>query len=164
MDERSVKLQGLLFAAGRPLFKEELEALLEIDPDKLELAIDGLKNHLKGGALEVKVISGEVQMRLKDEFIPLAESVARAAMDKDVLKTASLIGYYQPLLQSDLVNMVGTKAYSHVALLREMELVNSQREGRSFMLTATPKFAQYFGIEAEDSEGIKQYLAKKLGM
>ena len=85
-------------------------------------------------------------------------------LDKDELKTASLIGYYQPLLQSDLVTMIGSKAYTHVTKLKELELIESEREGRSYVLKTTPGFARFFGIEADDQAGIKKWLADKLGM
>ena len=141
-------MEALLFAAGRPLSLDELASTLDCDKKQIRSSIKELAKMYSDSSIEILVIQDTAQMRLRDDFIKIASNITKPVLDKDELKTASLIGYYQPLLQSDLVTMIGTKAYTHVARLKELELIESEREGRSYVLKTAPGFAKFFGIKA----------------
>src|SRR5205823_13580608 len=80
------------------------------------------------------------------------------------LKTAALIAYHQPLLQSDLFDMIGSKVYEHTKALEDLGLVNRKPSGRSLALTTTRYFAEFFGLKSTDREGIRKLMAEKAGV
>ena len=103
-------------------------------------------------------------MILKPEYAEHAAKLAQMEIPLKVLKTAALIAYHQPLKQSQLVMMIGSKAYDHVKELREIGLIKFRRDGPTKLLSTTPRFQDYFAIDAVDRDGIKQWLAKKVGI
>jgi segregation and condensation protein B len=78
-----------------------------------------------------------------------------------VLRTLSIIAYYQPIMQNELVRVRGDSAYDHVAILLDRGLIEKAREGRSYLLTTTPAFCDYFGFKQGDVDSIKKQLQAK---
>src|SRR5207245_4000964 len=81
-----------------------------------------------------------------------------------ILKTVALIAYHQPILQSDLFDMIGSKVYEHTKGLEELGLISRKPSGRSFSLATTPYFAEFFGLKSTDREGIRKPMAQKAGV
>jgi len=79
-----------------------------------------------------------------------------------VLKTASLIAYYQPVLQSKMYDLVGNKIYEHVKVLEELGLVKAKPKKKSIELTTTKKFIETFGIDARSREEVKAWLEDRI--
>jgi segregation and condensation protein B len=67
-----------------------------------------------------------------------------------------MIAYHQPVVQSDLVDMRGNSAYDHIRDLKERGLVKAEPHGRTRLLSTTPLFADYFGLEENDPEAIRK--------
>ncbi len=157
-------LEAVLFASGRPLTEDELARLLGVNEKEIAKLADRLREELEkmGSCLRVVTSEDTYALRLKDDYLEIAEKVTKPTMDRDLLKTASLIGYYQPILQSDLKNMVGSKAYEHVSQLMEMGLIAREKEGRSFALRTTKEFSTYFGIESSDPKKVKEWLSSRM--
>jgi segregation and condensation protein B len=79
-----------------------------------------------------------------------------------VLKTAALIAYHQPIKQSELQEMFGSKVYDHVKVLNDLGLIKKREKGRTIVLTTTKQFSEYFGIDTTNHEKIKQWLVNKV--
>ena len=82
-------------------------------------------------------------------------------MKPTILRTLSIIAYYQPIQQTDLVDIRGQAAYEHVAMLLEKGLIEKKRVGRSYEITTTDAFCDYFGLSKGDVESIKAQIMKK---
>ena len=80
------------------------------------------------------------------------------------MKTAALIAYHQPILQSDLFDMIGAKVYEHTKALEELGLISRKPSGRSLSLATTRYFAEFFGLKSTDREGIRKLMAQKAGV
>src|SRR5205814_1830962 len=124
---------------------------------------DGIRTHLRAlaheytereSAIEVAQIGTKWTMQIRSEFAELARGFAPPEIDRDLLKTAALIAYHQPLLQSDLFDMIGSKVYEHTKGLEDLGLINRKPSGRSLALTTTRYFAEFFGLKSTDREGI----------
>ena len=83
---------------------------------------------------------------------------------RDLLKTVALIAYHQPILQSNLFDMIGSKVYEHTKGLEELGLISRKPSGRSFALATTRYFAEFFGLKSTDREGIRKIMAQKAGV
>jgi len=81
---------------------------------------------------------------------------------KDILKTAALIAYYQPVLQSKMFDLVGNKIYEHVKELEDLGLVKKKPRKNSVELTTTKRFIETFGIDARSRDDVKAWLEGEL--
>mgnify|MGYP001237356887 FL=1 len=78
----------------------------------------------------------------------------------EVLKTASIIAYNQPILQSDLVKLLGSGVYDRVRTLRQMGLVTGRHVGQSLLLSTTREFSERFGLGTKKEE-IKEWMESR---
>ncbi|MEW5937719.1 MAG: SMC-Scp complex subunit ScpB, partial [Candidatus Thermoplasmatota archaeon] len=90
--------------------------------------------------------------------------IARKDLDRNTLKVAALIAYYQPMTKKDLVEMAGPKAWEHAELLQKAGLVLIRRKGPGYSLETGQRFLEYFGIAARTKEEIRRLLAEKAGV
>ncbi len=74
-------------------------------------------------------------------------------------RTLALIAYKEPITQSELMRIQGSKCYAYVRDLREKGLVKAERHGRTKKLSLTREFERYFG---EEKEKIREQLIRKL--
>ena len=65
-------------------------------------------------------------------------------------------------MKKELKFKLGDKVYEHVSELVELGMIQRERKGRSFELSVTSAFLEYFGIEAENQTEMKEYLEKAL--
>jgi len=101
-------------------------------------------------------------MQVKKQFIDQSIMVAKPEIKPELLKTLTLIAFHQPIKQSNLRRMFGTKIYEHVDELVSMKLVHSRKHGTTEMLTTTKFFPEYFGIDSTDPKEIRDFLMKKV--
>ena len=62
-----------------------------------------------------------------------------------------MIALKEPIRQTDLKELRGSNAYEHVQELLEKGLISRTRDknGRSYNLKTTPKFAEYFKLKGD---------------
>ena len=102
-------------------------------------------------------------LQLKAEFTPLVKKlVNRPLLSSGPLKTLSYIAYRQPISQKRVIEVRGQHAYGHIKMLREMDLITPERNGRSILLRTTDYFADYFGL-AQDVTAMKRDLKRIFG-
>lgn len=103
-------------------------------------------------------------MQIRQEYTERARTFAPPEIDRDLLKTAALIAYHQPILQSDLFDMIGEKVYEHTKALEDLKLISRKPSGRSLELTTTRYFAEFFGLKSTNREGIRKIMAERAGI
>ena len=165
MNERAI-VEAALFSAGKALTPEELARVTRLAPDVIREHLRALAREYtdRDSAIEVAQIGTKWTMQIRSEFAERARAFAPPEIDRDLLKTAALIAYHQPLLQSDLFDMIGSKVYEHTKALEDLGLVNRKPSGRSLALTTTRYFAEFFGLKSTDREGIRKLMAEKAGI
>ncbi|HVL87314.1 MAG TPA: SMC-Scp complex subunit ScpB [Candidatus Thermoplasmatota archaeon] len=159
-------VESALFSAGRPLAVDEISETTGVPKDDVRRALKRLHEEFarEDTALEVGRAGDKWAMQLKARWAPHAAKLAPMEIPNRVLKTLALIAYHQPLLQSELKDMIGTKVYDHVGELVARGLVLARDQGVSKLLTTSPAFPEYFGIPATDYEQIRTFLAQKVGI
>ena len=165
MGDREV-VEAALFAAGRPLDETVIARATGLPEKDVRghLQALGADYDQRGSALEVALVAGKWTMQLRAAFSDRARTFTQPELPRDVLKTAALIAYHQPVLQSRLCEMVGDRAYEHVRELVERNLVLARPEGRSLELTTSRFFPEFFGLKAKNAVEIKRYLASMAGV
>lgn len=162
MDEKTL-LEAALFSAGKPVSEAQLKTLINHSVTYINTLVDKLAEEYRerGSAIEVVKLEGKFSMQLKADYAKRVLGLSPGELRAPTLRTLSVIAYYQPLQQSDLVNIRGQSAYEHVAMLLEKGLVQKKPVGRSFELTTTDAFCDYFGLTKGDMESIRDHIRKK---
>lgn len=162
MDEKNV-VEAALFAAGGPLTDQQLKAIINRSSTYLAKIMDQLieEYRSRNSPMEIVRMEGKYVMQLKAEYSRQVMSISPKELPAPVLKTLSIIAYYQPILQNELVNIRGQAVYDHVNALLERGLIEKKRNGRSYDITTTDAFCDYFGLAPGDVESIKKQIQAK---
>lgn len=165
MNERAI-VEAALFSAGRALTAEDLARTTRLDPEVVKGHLRALAKEYaqRHSAIEVTPIGTKWTMQIRSEFADRARAFAPPEIDRDVLKTAALIAYHQPLLQSNLFDMIGSKVYEHTKMLEDLGLIARKPSGRSLALTTTRYFAEFFGLKSTGRDDIRRLMAQKAGI
>ncbi|MFO7991290.1 MAG: SMC-Scp complex subunit ScpB [Thermoplasmata archaeon] len=158
-------LEAVLFSAGRPLTVPDIEEAVGIERTQLRKGIKRLKRMYQNRktSIEIKKIGRRYSMQLKPEYNQYGIEIMEPELDEEILKTAALIAYYQPIRQSDLKKKIGSKVYDHIEHLKKKNLIIVERDGRTYSLRTSPKFQEYFGLAAKDRNELKKIISEKLG-
>ena len=164
--DEDLKVEALLFSAGKPLSIADMEKITGIGRRRIKEALDFLMEEYgsRDTAVEIVKIGNRYSMQLKERFADLVTLVVPPELPEDVLKSAALIGYHQPIRQARLEEIVGTKVLEHIKVLEDMGLVKKRREGRYMVISITPKFSEYFGLKTTDPEEIRRILGERAGI
>jgi segregation and condensation protein B len=159
-------VEAALFSAGKPVSVEEIALQTNLAPDVIKQACKELAKEYEGRdtVLEVAKAGAKWAMQVRPQAAEPATKFAPPEIPGKLLKTLALIAYHQPMKQSELVDMIGTKVYDHVPELVERGLVKAREEGVTKILVTTPLFPEYFGLDAEDREQVRATMAKLVGL
>ena len=165
MKERAL-VEAALYSAGRALTIDELARTTRLEPEAIKSHLRALAGDYtkRESALEIAQIGTKWTMQIREAYSERARAFAPPEIDRDILKTVALIAYHQPILQSDLFDMIGSKVYEHTKGLEELGLISRKPSGRSFALATTRYFAEFFGLKSTDREGIRKIMAQKAGV
>jgi len=161
-------VEAALFSAGRAVAIDEIQDATSLKKKEVEEALRNLveeyEKRLKKGetSLEIAKAGEKYVMQVSAEYAEYGKKLAKMEVPKKLLKTLSLIAYYQPIKQSEIKGMVGSIIYEHVKELKNLGLIKTRKSGRTFVIEATEYFYEYFGFDTTDKEKIKEYLIKKL--
>ena len=155
-------MEAVLFAASQPLRASDIADICGIGPDAVRTEIRRLDKEYeeRGTAFEIAKIGQRYSLQLRNEYNQYALPFADLEMSPEVLKTASIIAYNQPILQSDLVKLLGSGVYERVRTLRQMGLVTGKHVGQSLLLSTTREFSEKFGLGTKKEE-IKEWMESK---
>ena len=153
MEQLKARIEAVLFTTAQALsIKEIADILNEEDVDKVEEAmLDLIMDYAsREGALEIDDENGYI-LQVKEEHMDIVEKLCPVELKPAVLRTLSVIALKEPIRQTDLKDLRGSNAYEHVQELLKMGLISRHRDknGRSFNLRTTPKFAEYFKLKGD---------------
>lgn len=153
MEQLKARIEAVLFTTAQALsIKEIADILNEEDVDKVEEAmLELIMDYAsREGALEIDDENGYI-LQVKEEHMDIVEKLCPVELKPAVLRTLSVIALKEPIRQSDLKELRGSTAYEHVQELLEKGLISRTRDknGRSYNLKTTPKFAEYFKLKGD---------------
>ncbi|MEM2104864.1 MAG: SMC-Scp complex subunit ScpB [Candidatus Bathyarchaeia archaeon] len=155
-------LEAALYVSGRPLDLNELCSVLKTRSKNKtrKLARMLMQEYAKRNtSLEILELKDErFVLQLKAEYTPhVRKLVNRPLLSTGPLKTLAYIAYKQPVSQKRVIEVRGRHVYSHIKLLKEMNLISAERKGRVTLLRTTDYFADYFGL-SHDVQSMKKEL------
>jgi segregation and condensation protein B len=160
-------VEAVLFSKGEPMRVADIVDATGLEEPAVRKALRKLTRSYKNRstAIEVIKIGAKYSMQLRAEYAQETEPVAKKELDHEVLKTAALIAYYQPMRKRQLIDLLGeTKAKEHVKELLAKKLIYENRTNRGYILETSSKFFEFFGLEMTKKEELKQMLAEKAGL
>ncbi len=152
MEQLKSRIEAVLFTTAKALSAKEIAEILETDTEAVEEALlDLIMDYSsRDGALEIDDENGYI-LQVKEEHMDIVEKLCPVELKPAVLRTLSVIALKEPIRQSALKDMRGSNAYEHVQELLEKGLISRTKDknGRSFNLKTTPKFAEYFKLKGD---------------
>jgi segregation and condensation protein B len=158
--------EAALYVSGRPLDLKMIGSVIGArSEDKIRAIATAVSERYKIARSPIQVVElpdGRFVMQLKAEFAKHVRKLSnRPLLTPGPLRTLSFIAIKQPVTQSYVVRVRGKLAYVHVKQLRDMDLINDERIGRTRMLRTTSTFADYFNLN-HDPSLMKKELKKAL--
>ncbi len=153
------KVEALLFSSGKKMSLESLKDLSGLGKKELKKALEDLKERYDSEETALKIFNegDSWKMMVKDNYVDMIKDiVADTELSKATLETLAVIAYNHPeVLQSEVVEKRGQHAYDHISELEELGFVKKVRSGRTYSLTLSDKFFDYFELEGVDD--IKEF-------
>ena len=153
MEQLKSRIEAVLFTTAQALSVHEIAEILEEENDEtveealLELIMDYSS---RDGAMEIDDENGYI-LQVKEEHMDIVEKLCPVELKPAVLRTLSVIALKEPIRQTVLKELRGSNAYEHVQELVEKGLISKTKDknGRSYNLKTTPKFAEYFKLKGD---------------
>ena len=157
-------VEAALFSGGKALDATEVAEATGLSRNKALGALKSLVELYKTreGALEIVKLGHKYALQLKTEAVEYGRRLAPQEIPSYLLRTLALIAHEQPMLQKELKRKLGDKVYEHVGELLELGMIQREPKGRTFELSVTAAFMEYFGIDAESQAEMKAYLEQAL--
>lgn len=151
-ERRICSLEAALYSAGRPIHVDDLKSVVGTRSERVVRKLVGSlaeRYSTRGGALEV-VINGDgrAAMQLSEEYDGMVKQFNnKPLLTVGPLKTLSYVAFHQPVDQRQVVADRGGHVYGHLRMMESMGLIHRKRtEDRSYIVTTTPYFGDYFGF------------------
>ena len=166
MEQLKARIEAVLFTTAKALSIDEIAEILSItEVEKVEEAMLELimDYSSRPGALEIDDENGYI-LQLKEEHMDIVEKLCPVELKPPVLKTLAVIALKQPIRQTELKELRGSTSYEHIPELLEKGLISRTKDknGRSYKLKTTQKFAEYFKIKG-DTRALEKLLEAEKG-
>ena len=154
-------VESALFISTKPLQMEELMRISGIGSlGYLKELIENLQKDYQERGIEITYTPEGWHMQVKKEYLSrVSHLTPHSDLSEGCKKTIALVIYKEPLKQSDLVKIQGTKAYVYVKELAKKGLLKAERSGHTKILKVTGEFESYFG---ETKEGIRKRILNSI--
>lgn len=159
-------VEAALFSAGRAVSIQEICDETGLNKSAVRQAVDDLRKAYdeRDTVIEVRKAGAKWAMQVRKQAADPAARFAQMEIAPKLLKTLALIAYHQPIKQSELFDMVGSRVYDHVPELKERGLVKTRKDGQTKIITTTQAFPEYFGLDAASPDEIRGAMAKLVGL
>ncbi len=151
-------IEAALFMSPKPVSLKAIGRVVGIDSNSVLLKVveEAMSEfNSRNTSLEILRVGEKYTMRVRSE---LADKVSHLAvspeMGKAVLRTLALIALKQPVKQSEVVKVIGNKAYDYVKELVNRGVVKAEKAGNTKLLSTTRKFEEYFGKSPEELQAL----------
>lgn len=156
--ESKEKVEAALFISGRFLNLQELIMLTDVNPIMLKEILNKLEKKYSKGAIKIINKNNSWKMDVSEKYHCMINKLAtgKAEFTKAEQETLAIIAYKQPIKQSVIIKIRGNKAYEHIKKFREIKLVTAKRAGRTFELTLSEEFYEYFNVHKKEINPSKE--------
>lgn len=128
---------------------QEIADLCGLELEKVKELVEELKKDYvsREGSLTIFEEKGKYKLSIKKQYNYITTKLLDISeMDKPTQETLAVIAYKQPAIQADVVKIRGNKSYDHIAALKELDFITSEKYGRTRLIKLTQKFFDYFDL------------------
>ncbi|MBI0582837.1 MAG: SMC-Scp complex subunit ScpB [Methanomassiliicoccus sp.] len=156
-------VETVLFSSSQPVKVSDMEVQTQLEAAVVRRALKKLQQEYdeRGSAMEVAKTGAGYCLIVREQYRPFGRQFAPKEVPDEVLRTAAMIAYHQPILQSDLARSLGSRVYDDVRTLHQLGLVTAKKKGQTFLLTTTKRFCEYFGIEGTSKTAVKKWMEER---
>jgi segregation and condensation protein B len=156
-------VEAVLFSSSQPVKISDMEVQTQLDAAVIRKALKKLQQEYdeRGSAIEVAKTGLGFSLIVREVYRPFGRQFAPKEVPDDVLRTAAMVAYHQPILQSDLAKSLGSRVYDDVRTLHQLGLLSAKKKGQTFELTTTKRFCEYFGIEGTSKNAVKKWMEER---
>jgi len=164
LDNLSLHIEGLIFAAEEPISLSDIEYTLRevmeanIRTEEIEIAINEVIKKYEQDifAIEIMQIADGFTFMTKPQYHSTIshyiKSISTNKLSKAALETLSIIAYTQPTSKTDIECIRGVNCDYAVQKLLEKNLVEiagrSEGPGRPILYATSDHFMNYFGLKS----------------
>lgn len=145
------KIEAVLFVTAKAMQPIEIAEILKAPVEDVESALLDLMFDYSSreGALEIDDEDGYI-IQVKAEHLDIVEKLCPVELKPAVVKTLTVIALKEPIRQTELKE-IRSNAYEHIQELLDKGLISRTKDknGRSYNLKTTPKFAEYFKLKGD---------------
>lgn len=156
------KIEAVLFIVGNFISIQEIAKICGFGSIGLiKQVLEELKKDYenKNTSLIIEQKQNKYKLNIKKQYLPLTKNlILETEFDTPTQETLAIIAHKQPILQSQVVKIRGNKAYSHIRILKQNNLITAEKSGRTKLLKLTKEFYNYFDITKTE---LKQKLSEK---
>ncbi|MCL5434173.1 MAG: SMC-Scp complex subunit ScpB [Candidatus Marsarchaeota archaeon] len=148
--EAKKTVEAALFVSARALSIDELAKITGIaSTGYIKDLIDGLVQEYdaKDSSLKIEPIGNSYVMTLREPYASRVSQLAgQPEISRPALRILAYISKNEPIMQSKIIGVFGSSAYSHIKELVEKGFIKASRQGRTKKLDTTQKFKEYFDL------------------
>lgn len=151
-------IEAILFAAGRPVTKNEIMLALEISEDKIEKIIANMQEEYnqENRGIELIKINNSYQLCTKKELYeyvyPILDKRTKPNLSTASLETLAIIAYNPKITRAEIENIRGVSADACVYKLLEYGLIEEAGKldlpGKPMSYQTTDEFLRMFGFSS----------------
>jgi segregation and condensation protein B len=148
IEERNV-IEAILFMSSKPLTIYEISELSGIASiGYVKQLLEELKQKFSSddSAIEILNFGDSWQMSVKTKYLDKVKTITKSELSKGATRVLAYIYQNQPVLQSEVVKLLGQSVYEYVKELIKKGFVEAVKRGRTKELRTTQKFKQYFEL------------------
>lgn len=158
-------VEAALFMSNDPLTVKDISKILKAHQDSVHEVLNEMKKEYESQEKGMYILETSIgyQMKVKPEYSSLVKTLTPYQdLSRGLLRVLALVAYKQPITQSEIVKVIGNRAYDYVKKLEQKGLIRTIKHGRTKALVATKEFANYFGLEkVEDLKKFFENLTTK---
>ncbi len=144
-------LEACLFTAEEPCSIKQLSRILKTSEEEIKWLLNDLKELYANEERGIKLSNiGGYKLVVKDEYLEkVSRLTSHADMSRGVLRVLSIISYYEPIKQSEIVKVIGNRTYEYIKELERRGFIKTEKKSRTKIITTTPNFEKYFGLKKQ---------------
>lgn len=164
-------VESLLFAAAEPLTVARLAAVLLVESEQIEEALQALDRDLAGRGICLQRKDDKIQLATRPAAAAAIERLlgvdASPRLSPAALEALAVIAYRQPVTRTQLEAIRGVNCDGVLRTLLSRSLIEEQGRldavGRPILFGTTFEFLQYFGLSrVEDLPPLPEALVAEL--
>ena len=158
INQEKAIIEAILFAAGRPVTKNEIMLALEISEDEIEKIIANMQEEykLENRGIELIKINNSYQLCTKKELYEYVYQIldkrTKPNLSTASLETLAIIAYNPKITRAEIENIRGVSADACVYKLLEYGLIEEAGKldlpGKPMSYQTTDEFLRMFGFSS----------------